>query len=80
MASMPFNKVKGLGRGAYGTVDQIERKSDPTQVYARKTFTLKRRQTNRAGTEEAIMHEANVIRSLKHDHIVNLVETYKCDM
>lgn len=72
---VPFHKIKHLGRGAYGVVDKVQRGSE---IYARKTFTVYKHQKRRMLKE--IAHEIRLISSIKHVHIVSLVETYTCGL
>ena len=76
---IPFKKIKHLGRGSFGIVDEVMRVSgsnEPIQIYARKTFSI--RAWRREKTLAEIKSEIDVAKSLDHIHVVKLVETYAC--
>jgi serine/threonine protein kinase len=68
---IPLKHVKNLGSGAFGIVDRVERAGN---IYARKTFTSR---TGKSLELESVLGEVKVARSLTHDHVVRLVETYQ---
>ncbi|KAH0542342.1 hypothetical protein FGG08_003279 [Glutinoglossum americanum] len=67
---LPFTSIKGLGYGASGSVGQIYRK-DARRVFAWKTIRPLSRSMRRH-----FLREVEVMKQLRHAHLVGLVGTY----
>lgn len=70
----PYKSIGLLGHGAYGIVDKVERRSKPGVIFARKTVRVSG--PNGPSNLQTAQNEARVIRRLKHQHIISILELY----
>ncbi|KAH7417540.1 kinase-like domain-containing protein [Cadophora sp. MPI-SDFR-AT-0126] len=74
--AVPFITVKQLGHGSFGVVDSVQMSCHPTgSLFARKIVRL--RNMDRKRLLPIIQQEIEVLRRLKHKHIVQIVSTYE---
>ncbi|KAF1997306.1 kinase-like protein [Amniculicola lignicola CBS 123094] len=73
----PYRFIALLGRGSFGHVDQVEGRFKNNAVFARKLIRLPIALHKRATAIENIKKEARIMDSLRHHHIVTVVETYE---
>lgn len=74
--AVPFSTVKQLGHGSLGVVDAVRMDRWATELLlARKIILLRR--MDRKRLLPIIQQEIDVLRKLKHDHIVQIVCTYE---
>lgn len=76
----PFTHVENVGSGGYSIVNSVQRVTitgeASTKVYAQKTFRIPSH-VRRDEFLKVIQNEIDVIRQLKHSHIVLVVCTYQ---
>jgi serine/threonine protein kinase len=73
---IPYEFVKQLGHGSLGVVDAVRFKEAPDgNIFARKTIQL--RNVTRKKLLPLIQQEVAVLRSLSHQHIVKVIDTYE---
>jgi serine/threonine protein kinase len=74
---VPFNQLSIVGRGTVGTIEEVEGTSGEfrDRVYARKTILLSDFQDQEQGLTE-IRKEVEILKQLRHLHIIKLVTTY----
>src|SRR6266498_4388652 len=79
-SQIPFKTIEPVGRGAFGIVDKVEGTSEPFlgQIYARKTFWLPPRTSERERMLASIQNEVEIVKRVQHAHIVSLIGTYTC--
>ncbi|KAF2809496.1 kinase-like protein [Mytilinidion resinicola] len=82
-AEVPYKHLEVLGRGNYGLVDKVERTLPLSDwntpgIYARKV--IRTGYSHAARQQERIMSEINIVRKLRHSHVVELVETYQAGL
>ncbi|KAH0561961.1 hypothetical protein GP486_003333 [Trichoglossum hirsutum] len=77
---VPFRHVDHLGLGSFGIVDKVQRTSGPFQgkVYARKVLFLPKNTSERERVLASIQNEVRIAKSVRHRHVVRLIETYLC--
>ncbi|KAI9869329.1 MAG: hypothetical protein M1813_000118 [Trichoglossum hirsutum] len=77
---IPFRHIEPLGQGSYGYVDKVERTSEPSlgQTYARKVIRVPVDTPYRESTLASIQKEVDIIKNLRHLHIVRIAGTYIC--
>jgi serine/threonine protein kinase len=72
----PYQSLRLLGQGGWGSVDEVMKKGDPTkECYARKQVIL-RWGPQRQEMIEQLREEARIIHRLCHRHIIKLIGTY----
>jgi small GTP-binding protein len=71
---IPFLWVENLGKGSYGIVDKVafDRGTNPPAIYARKTF----QNAGRPHVYRMIQDEIDLIKRLRHSHVVSIIATY----
>ncbi|RDW95143.1 hypothetical protein BP5796_00906 [Coleophoma crateriformis] len=69
----PFEFVRSIGRGAFGFVDEVLHRPSNT-LFARKTIQVKFH--SRSATSENVLKEIIALRSLTHQHIVQIMASY----
>jgi len=77
-SQIPFRTIENLGRGAFGIVDKVEGTSEPFlgQIYARKTLFLPPQGSRREKMLALIQNEVEIVKQVRHSHIVSLIGTY----
>jgi serine/threonine protein kinase len=75
---VPFLRGVGLGQGGVGSVDEVTGTAGQFQgqTYARKSIILNDAQDREAARRE-IEKEVDILKRVRHDHIVRLVMTYE---
>jgi tRNA A-37 threonylcarbamoyl transferase component Bud32 len=75
---IPFRHGHYIGHGSQGTVDTVERSSEPPggKLYARKQFMLSR--TPKPMKLDPVLQEIRIASNLQHKHVARLIETYQC--
>ncbi|KAJ2904293.1 hypothetical protein MKZ38_008352 [Zalerion maritima] len=79
---IPFIQGLPLGKGAIGVVHEVQGKPDSQfrgQTYARKTIILENRQDQEAARHE-LAKEVDILKQVRHNHIVRLVTTYELNI
>ncbi|RDW88276.1 hypothetical protein BP6252_00308 [Coleophoma cylindrospora] len=69
----PFKFVRSIGRGAFGFVDEVLHLPSNTR-FARKTVQVKFH--GRSAVSENVLKEIHALRSLTHQHIVQIMASY----
>lgn len=73
----PYQHIEYLGSGAYGWVDTVRKVVDPGVCFARKTIKITTGR-NRDVQLKAVETEFEILRRLRHHHIIKVVEIYSC--
>ncbi|KAI9763833.1 MAG: hypothetical protein M1840_009087 [Geoglossum simile] len=79
-SEIPFKHLDLLGQGSFGYVDKVERRSEPFQgqIYARKIIRIPLNLSRREVVKTSIQNEVNIVKGLRHTHIVRVDGTYIC--
>jgi serine/threonine protein kinase len=72
----PYIYLSHLGDGGYGVVDKVRRVDEPGKVFARKRIRLKCGRLDR--TLQETYREFKILKRLNHEHIINVVEIFRC--
>ena len=73
----PYQHIDYLGSGAYGYVDTVRKIANPGAVFARKTIKITTGR-NRDVQLKAVEMEFEILRKLRHHHIIKVLEIYSC--
>jgi serine/threonine protein kinase len=71
----PYQHIDFLGSGAYGWVDTVRKIVNPGAVFARKTIKITTGR-NRDVQLKAVESEFEILRKLRHHHIIKVLEIY----
>ncbi|KAH0543036.1 hypothetical protein FGG08_002644 [Glutinoglossum americanum] len=77
---IPYKHIGFLGTGGYGAVDKVVRTSGPHQgqIYARKNILLSGNASKRERGQADIRNEVEIVKRVRHGHVVRLIGTYLC--
>lgn len=67
-----YQLIEVIGRGGFGTITKVQKKGDPTAIYARKQLDLSEIR------QEDIRNEIQVMRKVHHHHVVEVIDAF-CD-
>jgi serine/threonine protein kinase len=73
----PYQHIDLLGNGAYGYVDTVRKIVNPGGLLARKTIKITTGR-NRDVQLKAVETEFEILRKLRHHHIIKVLEIYSC--
>jgi len=73
-SEIPFKFLNRLGVGAFGIVDSVYSRNDPSVVVVRKTIPLREDSWERMLEESK--HEVGIMQTLVHSHIERAISTY----
>lgn len=73
----PYQHIECLGSGAYGYVDTVTKTVNPGAVFASKTIKITTGR-NRDVQLKAVESEFEILRKLRHHHIIKVLEIYSC--
>jgi serine/threonine protein kinase len=70
---IPYSQAQfeELGRGRFGTVTKVERKSPPHEIYAMKSIDV------RVNEVTKIQEEIKIVKDIQYVHIIRIIETFQ---
>ena len=76
LSKMAIEKIEAIGNGTYARVWKVRYTENPSVFYALKSISLTLKGTPRPDT---VLAEVNALKALKHENIVQLINSYFSD-